>query len=174
MKPSYKDVIDKLKILTLIVEFKPIVIGTPPLGISTDESDIDVACESPDFQRFSDVVSYAFGQMNAFSIRTVDNLSDPAVVASFSAMRWEVELFCQRVSTDDQWGVRHFRIEEKLLVLKPSLREAVVRLKLQGLKTEPAFAKVLSLPGDPYTALLELEGLDDDQLSDIVAGAKAR
>ena len=173
MKPFYKDVIDTLEILTQLAEFNPTVIGTPPLGIATDQSDIDIACESPNLQRFSDVISHAFGQMDAFLIRTVDHLSDPAVVASFSAMRWEVELFCQRTSTESQWGVRHYRIEERLLALKPGLREVVVRMKMQRLKTEPAFAKALSLPGDPYTALLGLEGLDDDQLRNIVDGVKA-
>lgn len=168
MKPFYKDVIDELGILTLLAEFDPIVIGTPPLGIATDESDIDIACTSLHFERFSAVVGRAFHQMEAFSLRTVDHLPYPAMVASFAAMGWEIELFCQKIATDDQWGVRHFRVEEKILTLGPHLREVVVELKKEGLKTEPAFARVLSLPGDPYVALLKLEGLDDEHLKRIV------
>jgi len=45
-------------------------------------------------------------------------------------------------------------------------------LKREGQKTEPAFAKVLSLPGDPYVSLLELEHLDDAQLRKIIVAAK--
>lgn len=86
-------------------------------------------------------------------------------------MGWEIELFCQKTATDHQWGVRHFRVEARLLALGPHLKEAVMRLKREGLKTEPAFAKVLSLPGDPYVALLELETLDNAQLQEVIAAA---
>lgn len=171
VKPYYGKVIDELEILTRLEEFAPVAIGTPPLGLATDESDIDVACTSPDFERFSAVVRRAFGQMEAFSICHVDHLAAPAMVASFKAMGWEIELFCQKVATTHQWGFQHFRVEARLLALGPHLKDAVMRLKRDGLKTEPAFAKALSLPGDPYVALLELEALDDAQLRDVIAAA---
>lgn len=86
-------------------------------------------------------------------------------------MGWEIELFCQKIATDHQWGVRHFRVQARLLALGPDLKEAVMRLKREGLKTEPAFAKVLLLSGDPYVALLELESLGDAQLLEVIAAA---
>lgn len=86
-------------------------------------------------------------------------------------MGWEIELFCQKVATDHQWGVRHFRVQARLLALGPHLKDAVMQLKREGLKTEPAFAQVLSLSGDPYVALLDLEPLDDAQLQEIIAAA---
>lgn len=46
-----------------------------------------------------------------------------------------------------------------------------MRLKREGLKAEPAFAKVLSLPGDPYVALLELEPLSNAQLQEVIVAA---
>lgn len=146
-------------------------IGTPPLGLATEDSDIDIACTSPDFERFSAVVCDAFGQMEAFSVRQVDHLAASAAVASFNAMGWEVELFCQKLAIDCQWGGRHFRVEARLLALAPHLKDAVMRLKRKRLKTEPAFAQVLSLPGDPYVALLELEHLEDAQLREVIGTA---
>lgn len=104
MKPHYEDVIEKLEILLRLKEFTPVVIGTPTLGLATDESDIDIACTSPDFDRFSTVVRSAFDRMEAFSIRHADHLSAPATVASFKAMGWEIELFCQTLPTEYQWG----------------------------------------------------------------------
>lgn len=108
MKPFYEDVIEDLEILTRLAEFTPVVIGTPPLGLATNESDIDVACTSPDFDRFSAVVRPAFDRMEAFAIRHVDHLAAPAAVASFKAMEWEIELFCQKVATGYQWGFEIF------------------------------------------------------------------
>ena len=40
------------------------------------------------------------------------------------------------------------------------LRAAVMARRYAGAKTEPAFAQVLGLTGDPYAMLLTLEGLD--------------
>lgn len=171
MKPFYEHVIEKLEITTRLAEFTPMAIGTPPLGLATKDSDIDIACTSPDFERFFAVVRPAFGRMEAFSIRQVDHLAAPAAVASFNAMGWEIELFCQKLAIDCQRGVRHFRVEARLLALAPDLKDAVMRLKLDGLKTEPAFAKVLSLPGDPYVAMLELEHMDDAQLREVIGTA---
>ncbi len=37
-------------------------------------------------------------------------------------------------------------------------------LKHQGLETEPAFARLLSLAGDPYEAMVDLEIWSDDEL----------
>lgn len=168
MKPSFLDVVNRLELLGLLAEFDPLVIGTPPLGIATQSSDIDIACSAPDFDGFARVARRAFGEMQCFSIQTPDHLPDPAIIASFVAKEWEIEIFCQQIATANQWGVRHFRIEERLLALRPQLRERIIDLKQGGLKTEPAFARHLGLSGDPYEALLHLERLSDVQLEDLL------
>ncbi|MBL1705198.1 DUF4269 domain-containing protein [Klebsiella pneumoniae] len=43
-----------------------------------------------------------------------------------------------------------------LLMQHPHIREEILRLKENGLKTEPAFAQVLNINGDPYEALILL------------------
>ena len=168
MKPSYLDVVARLDLLRVLAEFDPIVIGTPPLGIATKSSDIDIACSAPDSDKFAHVAHRAFGERQAFSIKTPAHLPDPAIIASFVAMGWEIEIFCQKIATENQWGVRHFHIEKRLLALRSGLIERIVDLKQGGMKTEPAFASVLGLTGDPYEALLELEDLSDAQLEDLL------
>ncbi|WP_421980772.1 DUF4269 domain-containing protein [Roseibium sp.] len=171
MRPSYVDIIDQLDLPQVLAEFDPIVIGTPPLGIATARSDIDIACFASDFGRFDRAVRRAFGEMQAFSIRTADHLPDLATVASFFACGWEIEIFCQEIETEKQWGVRHFRVEERLLALQPRLRQQISCLKQGGMKTEPAFARILGLAGDPYEAILQLEDLSDAQLVDLLDAA---
>ena len=47
----------------------------------------------------------------------------------------------------------------------------MLRERARGVKTEPAFAAVLKLKGDPYLAILDLERCDDTRLSDLLVRA---
>jgi hypothetical protein len=68
-----------------------------------------------------------------------------------------------------QHGYRHMVVEARLLAASgPRLKERVIQEKTLGLKTEPAFAKLLALPGDAYQALLALETADAQQLRALV------
>jgi hypothetical protein len=72
----------------------------------------------------------------------------------------------------EQNGWRHFLAERRLLKLGgATLRAAVMNERARGAKTEPAFAAVLKLTGDPYLAVLDLEPCDDTYLSDILVRA---
>jgi hypothetical protein len=59
-----------------------------------------------------------------------------------------------------------FEVERRLLALDDGrLRRAVGVQRANGLKTEPAFAAVLGIEGDPYMGLLELAAETDAELS---------
>ncbi len=52
---------------------------------------------------------------------------------------------------------RHMIIEYRILLEKgEAFRQSIVELKRQGMQTEPAFALLLGLKGDPYTELLNV------------------
>jgi GTP-dependent phosphoenolpyruvate carboxykinase len=56
-------------------------------------------------------------------------------------------------------------VEYKLLKrLGEPARETIIELKKSGYKTEPAFAKLLHIPGDPYEELLEMYRWPEDRL----------
>ncbi|RED54335.1 DUF4269 domain-containing protein [Aestuariispira insulae] len=168
MKQPHILVLQETRLLDRLARFSPVLIGTPPLGIDIPGSDIDVACSSGSLSAFSDYVTDVFSSEAGFAIRTPGHIDPPAVVATFIVRDWEIELFCQSLPTDRQMGVRHFRIEQRLLDLVPGLRAEIRERKLSGQKTEPAFADRLRLAGDPYQSLLTLETMTDGALVELV------
>lgn len=149
---STKGIFDKL------AAFDPVVVGTIPIGIDLHDSDIDICCCFEDEESFVNSVTSSFGDQQGFSIRPSRKPKDHAFVASFRVADLEVEVFGQGLPSRQQLAYRHMMIEHKLLKEKgASFREQVLELKRQGLKTEPAFALLLGLHGDPYIALLHLE-----------------
>lgn len=164
MRAPYETVLANLGLLQKLALYEPMVIGTPPLGIDIDSSDIDIACTAADLEQFKSDVINTFGNEAEFCVSNLQSFPEPAVRATFLAEGWEIDLFCQSIPIANQWGVRHFLVEQRLLTLQPALRSTVIELKKSGLKTEPAFAKILNLAGDPYEAMLELEDLPDEKL----------
>ena len=163
-RDPYQQVLDELGVLQALAEFEPTVIGTPPLGIDVSTSDIDVACTASDLSGFKSVATAQYGDQADFAVKELKRFGAPSLGVTFSTADWEIELFCQQLPISEQWGVRHFNVEQRVLLLCPELREQVIELKQAGVKTEPAFAQLLDLQGDPYEAVLELENWSDEAL----------
>jgi hypothetical protein len=161
-------VLSELRLLAKLRDFYPVVIGTPPLDIDVPTSDIDFACSSEDLSRFCDTIRAQFHQLFV-GCKHIDVRGEPTACAKLRSHGWDIELFCQTLAVEQQWGVRHFAIERRLLNLAPQLKAKVLHLKQKGLKTEPAFAQVLKLKGDPYEAVLQLETRRDDELADLAS-----
>ena len=163
-RPSYAEALAQSGMLTRLAAFDPHVAGTPPLGLDLPDSDIDLLCHAPDPHRFAAAVWTACRDLPGFAMWQWQG-SDRPVVARFHCAGWLFELFGQARPVAEQLGWRHFAIERRLLALGGEpLRAAVMARRHAGAKTEPAFAQVLGLAGDPYAALLTLEGLDDATL----------
>lgn len=173
-RPPWREALGQSRVLELLAPFGPRVAGTPPLGLDLPESDIDVLCHAPDPERFSAAVRKHFGTAEGFAIRQWRS-GEPAIIANFRSAGWEFEIFGQALPVDQQAGWRHFRVEERLLACGDDrLRKAVMAARRAGLKTEPAFAAVLGLKGDPYLALLDLEQSSDEALATLVGAALLR
>ncbi|KHL25965.1 phage capsid protein [Croceibacterium mercuriale] len=164
-RSHYLEALERTGVLPKLAEFYPHVVGTPPLGLDLPTSDIDVVCFAPDADAFTCVVWNTFGTQAKFRMWQKIKLDRP-VVASFSAAGWTIELFGQASPILEQYGWRHFLVEQRLLTLGGEIfRAAVMAWRNKGMKTEPAFAAVLGLHGDPYQALLNLEGCSDMELT---------
>jgi Domain of unknown function (DUF4269) len=164
-RPDYSAVVAALRIFQRLGSYSPELIGTPPLGIAVPGSDIDIACHAPDLDAFAVDLVREFGSILGFALDCLEIRGAVSIVCGFRHAGWHIEIFGQPVPVAQQWGMRHFRLERRLLdLLGPDFRARIVALKRSGLKTEPAFAQLFGLKGDPYEALLTLEDWPDDRL----------
>jgi len=170
-RPHYLEALHRTGLMFLLAGFDPHVAGTPPLGLKLPTSDIDVLCHVPDPIEFSAVLWKHLKNAADFSFYQ-QVYGDRPVIASFTAHGWTFELFGQARPVRDQDGWRHFLVERRLLALGGTrFRTAIMRQRAHGLKTEPAFAAVLGLMGDPYLALLALESCSDKVLKGMLQAA---
>lgn len=147
--------LERLDIFQALAVYTPTLVGTVPLDIDVACSDLDIVCEVHDFDGFEKLVRRLYGHMDGFLCvsREVDGIQ--RIKAGFQADGWPIELFGQPIPVERQNGFRHMVVEHRLLQRHgDKLKCAVRKLKEQGVKTEPAFAIVLGLEGDPYEALL--------------------
>lgn len=153
--------------------YSPFLAGTIPLEIDVYTSDLDILCQADDLPAFAAEVTRLFGSRRGFQVQTRQIRGTETVLARFEHAGFPIEIFAQPVAVERQNGYRHLLVERRLLALGgEELREAIHRLKQEGVGTEPAFADYLGLPGDPYQAVLDLEALDDEDLRALVERAR--
>jgi Domain of unknown function (DUF4269) len=148
----------KHQVLAHLQPFDPILAGTIPIDIDIENSDLDIICYCQNLDAFEEVLQEKFGSASGFKIGRIEIQDAEAVVANFQLDAFEIEIFGQNIPTRQQNAYRHMLIEYKLLREHgEQFRQKVIDLKRQGHKTEPAFALLLGLAGDPYKALLDIE-----------------
>lgn len=148
-------------ILQKLKQFDPILVGTIPINIDIESSDLDIICYFTDKQEFQKSITENFSNERSFTIREQPCLDTLAIVANFYLDDFEIEIFGQNIPTKQQFAYRHLVVEHNLLNKHgEKFRQQIIELKQQGQKTEPAFALVLGLTGDPYVELLKFETKD--------------
>jgi hypothetical protein len=154
-----------------LAEFDPHLAGTLPLGVDLPTSDLDILCYAAEPEVFAVALWAAFSGEAEFSLRQWIGVDRP-VIASFIAHGWPFQVFGQKKPVKQQNGWQHFITEIRLLRLGgPTFRAAIMRERSRGLKTEPAFATVLGLEGDPYLAMLDLGCCDNGRLTHLLMRA---
>ena len=154
-----------------LAEFDPHLAGTLPLGVDLPTSDLGLLCHAAEPEAFAVALWAAFSGETEFSFRQWISADRP-VIASFISYGWPFQVFGQKKPVIEQNGWRHFIAERRLLRLGgPTFRAAIMRERSRGVKTEPAFATVLRLKGDPYFAILDLERCHIGRLNDLLVRA---
>ena len=157
----------KSGLMDKLAKFSPTVVSTIWVELDTEISDIDIVCSYSDADKF---ITEAKSFISNFSQSTIHKNED-RVLASLYFEDFLLELYASEKAIAQQPAYRHFKVMQRLVALNQIEFPAKIReLKAQGSKTEPAIAKLLELEGDPYEAVLDLEDLDDQQLSELLAG----
>lgn len=160
--------IKTLRIIEILEKFDPILVGTIPININTDKSDLDIICHFADFQNFTDYLFKHFGQCQGFKIENKNSEKGIIIISNFYFMNFEFEIYATTSPSHIQNGYRHMLIEDRILnILGEDFRLKVVALKEKGIKTEPAFAKLLKLEGNPYEELLKCFDYSDEEITNL-------
>lgn len=150
-------VLTKAKVLSKLKKYDPILVGTIPINIDIETSDLDISCCFSDKEEFIKSITCLFHQEKNFRLKELV-LGSSSVVVSFVRDSFEIEIFAQDIPTKKQYAYRHMLVEYDLLKrFGADFRQRIVTLKQQGYKTEPAFGVALGLKGDPYQELLNFE-----------------
>ncbi|MGB2760068.1 MAG: DUF4269 domain-containing protein [Maribacter stanieri] len=149
--------IKKHRIFEKLEKYNPILTGTIPIGIDIPESDLDIICECENHSEFSKHLLQEFSDNKDFKIYSTEQNGIEATIAEFKTDKFLFEIFGQNIPTEEQNAYRHMIIESRILKEKGiDFKEKIIKLKSSGIKTEPAFAKLLELNGNPYVELLKL------------------
>ncbi len=150
-------VLTACRLFEILAGYRPILTGTIPIAIDLPESDLDVICCCNDFTAFTRTVQEHFSGYNGFEIHFQEIDGESCVISRFTIDDFLVELFAQNMPTEQQRAYRHMLVEYHVLKEKgDDFRKQIIALKKQGMKTEPAFAHLLGLPGEPYSAILSV------------------
>ena len=138
-----------------LVGFDPLLIGTIPLNIDIEKSDLDIICCWKSKNLFIETLIENFAHYHGFLLTEKKIAGHETIIATFQIDQFEIEIFGQNRPTKQQEGYRHMMIEHKILSNNDeTFRQKIIYLKKTGLTTEQAFAKQLDLVGDPYQALM--------------------
>jgi hypothetical protein len=149
------EILTQNKVLSKIAEFDPILVGTIPINIDIENSDLDIICHWKNKTDFIEKLNSVFSKENEFTIRKAIINDKKSIIANFKINDFEIEVFGQNTPTKNQNGYKHMLIENEILQSNgENFRLEIIKLKQNGYKTEPAFAFLLDLKGDPYIELL--------------------
>lgn len=151
-------VLTAFRLFELLQPFQPVLAGTIPLAIDIPGSDLDIICCWDDEAAFAEYATRHFGHFPDFECLHKSIRNRPTVLVRFTAGDFPIEIFGQNRPAAEQEAVRHLLVEYAILQEKGEVfRQAVIDLKRQGMKTEPAFGRLLGMAdGDVYEQLLAL------------------
>jgi len=154
-KEAHKALLE-LNLFELLKNFNPILVGTIPINIDVASSDLDIICQSDNHEDLIKVVREKYGKLPEFEVKTIPSYKNlKTTIITLEYKTFPIEVFIQNKPSEEQDSYLHMLIEYQVLLKEgKEFRSKIIALKQQGFKTEPAFAQLLGLEGNPYEALL--------------------
>lgn len=170
---AVRAILDEARIFERLQAFDPRWVGSVPLDIHGPGADADICCSaSDDLDRFEAFLRSEFGSLAGASVSPNLHAGEASIIAKFSLGDLPVEIYGRNRPVETHESYIHWLAEHRLLELADDrLREDVRVAKAGGLKTEPAFADVLGLGGEPYTEVLKLASPSDEALRSLLTAA---
>lgn len=163
---AYSTVYDELAIFLRLQRHDPMWVGTFPIDVDVETSDIDIICNPANLRAFIHDVRAAYSFKEGFKLTWKAVQQIPTIIVRFTCNDFLIELFAQPKSVEEQMAYIHMLVEARLLAIGgESSKETIRELKRGGLKTEPAFAVHFGIGGEnPYQSLITLSQMDDESL----------
>ncbi|WP_270817083.1 DUF4269 domain-containing protein [Aeromonas sp. Y318-3] len=151
------------------------LVSTLAIGLDRPGSDLDILCQHPDPAAFAATLK-AQGWLasakdeNVWLLERTFSCLDQSCAdtgSDTSEASWPLELYVTPAPIETLNGWRHLTLMAALLErFGDAFYREVLRLRLEeGLKGEAAICRLLGFAGDPYAALLTLEGRNLAELS---------
>lgn len=159
------------QVLQILSDEKPLIVGTFPLGVNLDTSDVDIVIQFDEASRdqILNLCMKHWGDLPEFNVTSGFIDSHETLTINFLLSQIRFEIFAQQKETVQQNAQLHFQAEERILKLGGAeLANQIMHLRTQGLKTEPAFTQALKLKGSPYEVVLNLHSKTNDQLLKLI------
>ena len=170
---AVRAILDESRIFERLDAFDPRWVGSIPLDIHGPGADADICCSAKgDLDGFEAFLRSEFGDLSDASVSPNQHAGEASIITKFSLGNLPVEIYGRNRPVETHESYVHWLAEHRLLELaEDRLRDDVRSAKAGGLKTEPAFAEVLGLGGDPYIEVLKLASPSDDALRSLLRGA---
>ena len=148
------------------------LVSTLAIGLDRPGSDLDILCQHPDPAAFAATFAEQGWQAspkgdNIWLLKRTFSRDQHNADCDQSEASWPLELYVTPAPIETLNGWRHLTLMAALLErFGDAFYREVLRLRLEeGLKGEAAICRLLGLAGDPYAALLTLEGGNLAELS---------
>jgi len=157
------DVLSGTGLFGMLEIYEPVLAGTIPIGIDVEGSDLDIVCRYTRKENFVHDMESRFASEKGFSLN--ERIGTDIILCRFDKGGFPVEIYASLMNPSMSNAFRHMISEYRILRLAPpQFRKDIIDLKNEGVKTEPAFAKLLRLDGNPYEAMTLLEYWTDHKI----------
>lgn len=159
----------ELDLFSVLAEFDPVLAGTFPLGLESEDSDLDLVCHAPDLDELATVMFQVYGGYDDFSVERTADDGSPALVCHFRYHEFRIGVLGRPSPSREQDVYRHLVAEARLLRMAgPSAADGIRRLKAEGFETVMAFGEYFRLGDQPNRTLLELADAPAEDLEEII------